>query len=762
MDINANSSEILKNEILLLIMDYLYSSNYINSLITMEQETKTSIFTYNKELSFLRKLIIQGNWKEAENFIFPLKTNTIFDFTSAMYTLKLQKFFEATETDSINYDQKEIELQLKDIRNYSTEEQFKDLLNLLNKNSIKDEPKYKNWTINGGRLKTFEIIRELLGVIYPINKEKEKNIKDNLLIKFFLKIIGKGKIQKNILINEIISIINNKNFNINNNINQKNNFSQNDNYNNYGSNKLLKNNNNNFENQKKEDDDEEEDNNENNRINNIKKDEFLDKKKNNIKEKQQEKARPQSSTRMKNKKIEIDSSSNNNDKRQNKNKNKNINLNKDNINQKNNENNDNIYPNNQINNNQIENNNFENTNISNIPNCTETSSLIKDTKKIITNLSETNPKNKKIKKKEVETILEPNKIHQKIESPYDLYSYDPSSFSMDSLIVDSHAIRAISFSPNGKILSIGTNSKSLKLYDFSPINEKFLRHNNSSSDDFISLKLLFEKPNHHAGSIYCLDFSPNDKLIATGSNDKMIKIFVIPDFSNKMTEILELAIPDQKGTVRSVIFPPTEDNFFFSGGMGDSNIYMWDTESGKKINSLLGHENNSENSTNVSAINSLKFSVDENAQDKLLGSCANDNYICFHDYRTNNPVKKFLVKNHGEINDITFSNDFICSVHNDGYICLYNNSNMTQNVVKELKASNKELRSVNFSKDGKFLMTASFDNKINIFDMNDDLKLVKSLEHDDRAVNCRWHPDKPIIVTSSADKTARIWSPKIY
>ena len=42
------------------------------------------------------------------------------------------------------------------------------------------------------------------------------------------------------------------------------------------------------------------------------------------------------------------------------------------------------------------------------------------------------------------------------------------------------------------------------------------------------------------------------------------------------------------------------------------------------------------------------------------------------------------------------------------------------------------------------------------------MKLVKSLEHDDRAVNCKWHPDKPIIASSSADKTARIWSPKVY
>ena len=57
-------------------------------------------------------------------------------------------------------------------------------------------------------------------------------------------------------------------------------------------------------------------------------------------------------------------------------------------------------------------------------------------------------------------------IYQKIESTYDLYSYDPSSFSMDSLIVDSKAIRAISFSSNGKLLSLGTNSKILNYIIF--------------------------------------------------------------------------------------------------------------------------------------------------------------------------------------------------------------------------------------------------------------------------------------------------------
>ena len=686
MDINKDINEYFKNDIILLIMDFLYSLDYIDSLITIEKETKLSIFTYNKELSFLRKLIIEGNWEEAENFLLPLKSNENFQYNSAIKYLKLQKIYEAIETRSDNLNQEEILSQLKDIKNFLTEEEFKDLLNILNKNSIKEIPQYHNWTVNRGRLKTFDNIKELFEVVYPKDKE-EKIIRNNLLLNLFRKIYGNEKNLKNKLIEKVNSFINQK---IESKLEKNNKIISNDN--NQNKNIKKSNNNNSFKEKEKK----------------------IENKIKSAKPKENSK----SNIKINNKDKEI--------------KNK---LEKDIVSKTNIDN----KKDSQI-------NKSENTNISNIPQYTETSSLIKETKKIISNLP-TIKDNIKLE----ENIISQNMIYQKIESTYDLYSYDPSSFSMDSLIVDSKAIRAISLSSNGKILSLGTNSKSLKLYDFNPINEKFLRHGNSSQDEFISLKLLFEKPNHHAGSIYCLDFSPNDKLIATGSNDKMIKIFVVPDFSQNMKEVLELAILDQKGTVRSVIFPPTENNFVFSGGSGDNNINMWDTETGKKINSLTGQKE---------SINSLKFSVDENASVKLLGSCGNDNLICFHDYRTNNPVKTVEIKNHGEINDISFTNDYICSVHNDGYITLY--SNLKESVVKEIKASDKEIRAVNISKDGKFLMTASFDKKISIFDINDDLKLVKYLEHDDRAVNCKWHPDKPIIVSSSADNTVRIWTPKVY
>jgi WD40 repeat protein len=37
-------------------------------------------------------------------------------------------------------------------------------------------------------------------------------------------------------------------------------------------------------------------------------------------------------------------------------------------------------------------------------------------------------------------------------------------------------------------------------------------------------KVLYKKGKHHLGSIYCMGWSPNGKMLATGSNDKLIKI----------------------------------------------------------------------------------------------------------------------------------------------------------------------------------------------------------------------------------------------
>ena len=223
MDINKDINEYFKNDVILLIMEFLYSENLLDSLITIEKETKLSIFSYNKELSFLRKLIIEGNWEEAENFLLPLKTNQNFHYNSAIKLLKLQKLYETIETRFVNLNQEEIIKQLKEIKNFLKEEELKDLLILLKKDSIKESPEFYNWTVNRGRLTTFEQIKELFNVVYS-NEKDEKTLKNNLLLSLLIKVCGNGNTSKNKLIEKINSFINEKiekQNKINNNFNDR-------------------------------------------------------------------------------------------------------------------------------------------------------------------------------------------------------------------------------------------------------------------------------------------------------------------------------------------------------------------------------------------------------------------------------------------------------------------------------------------------------------------------------------------------------------
>ena len=90
--------------------------------------------------------------------------------------------------------------------------------------------------------------------------------------------------------------------------------------------------------------------------------------------------------------------------------------------------------------------------------------------------------------------------------------------------------------------------------------------------------MVFEKNNHHFGSIYSVDWSNTGRFIATGSNDKLIKVISVPDFKTdvlystcpadlEQTELMELKLPGHKGIVRSIAFT-LDDTRLLSGSAG--------------------------------------------------------------------------------------------------------------------------------------------------------------------------------------------------
>jgi len=76
----------------------------------------------------------------------------------------------------------------------------------------------------------------------------------------------------------------------------------------------------------------------------------------------------------------------------------------------------------------------------------------------------------------------------------------------------------------------------------------------------------------------------------------------------------------------------------------------------------------------------------------------------------------------------------------------------------KFKHHNADCRSVEFSSDNKWLISASFDNSIGIVDMNHN-QTFKIEPHDDKVVSAKWHPYLPILLSTGADRTARVLAP---
>lgn len=88
------------------------------------------------------------------------------------------------------------------------------------------------------------------------------------------------------------------------------------------------------------------------------------------------------------------------------------------------------------------------------------------------------------------------------------------------------------------------------------------------------LQVLFENDNHHNGSVYCVDWSRSQRLIASGSNDREIKILVTPNLENEeaLNQLLVLVLKGHTAIVRTVCFDPSNDLVLLSGGLSKNYV----------------------------------------------------------------------------------------------------------------------------------------------------------------------------------------------
>lgn len=105
--------------------------------------------------------------------------------------------------------------------------------------------------------------------------------------------------------------------------------------------------------------------------------------------------------------------------------------------------------------------------------------------------------------------------------------------------------------------------------------------------------VILKRTKHHKGSIYCTAWSGDGKLIATGSNDKTIKIMQYCADS-KQLEGSEIELTMHDGTVRDLCFLNTAEcpdggGFLLSAGAGSCKIHLTDCSAMAALQTFSGH-----------------------------------------------------------------------------------------------------------------------------------------------------------------------------
>jgi len=127
-------------------------------------------------------------------------------------------------------------------------------------------------------------------------------------------------------------------------------------------------------------------------------------------------------------------------------------------------------------------------------------------------------------------------------------------------------IRSVCFSPDGKLLATGAEDKQIRIWD---IATKTIRQN------FVG----------HQQEIYSLDFSKDGRVIVSGSGDKTARVWNMADGSHQTLSIIE---PDSVDAgVTSVAISP--DGRHVAAGSLDTIVRIWDVATGNLIERLRGH-----------------------------------------------------------------------------------------------------------------------------------------------------------------------------